>query len=194
MDNMPGRLSTQDTDGRDGEIVDVTITYLQMIERPQTPLPALTQKNVAILRAHEPPVHFYRYLYRLVGDPHHWVSRRRMNDEALADIIHNADVYILILYVAGVPAGFSEIDARNRTVSEIKFFGLAPDYNGRGLGKFFLAHIVDFAWSLGPERVRLETCTLDHPAALPLYQKIGFRVYDRMSGVVELMDRTPPAH
>jgi len=29
----------------------------------------------------------------------------------------------------------------------------------------------------GPKRVWLHTCTLDHPAALPNYQKAGFAIY-----------------
>ncbi|MHA7873400.1 MAG: GNAT family N-acetyltransferase, partial [Hyphococcus sp.] len=153
-------------------------------------LPTVTTPlgKAAILRAENPPVHFYRYLYRLVGDPYKWVSRRRMDDGELAEIIQDSSVYVYVLYVGGVPAGFAEIDAREREAHEIKFFGLAPDFVGAGLGRFFLTNIIELAWSLGPRKVRLETCSLDHPAALPLYQRLGFQVFDRRNGVVELMD------
>ena len=30
------------------------------------------------------------------------------------------------------------------------------------------------AWESSPNKVTVNTCTLDHPAALPLYQKLGF--------------------
>lgn len=168
--------------------VSVTITYLEQRERPSLAVPAMPAGKIALLRAEEPPLHFYRYLYRVVGENWHWQSRRLLNDEALAKIIHDPRVYIYVLYINGAPAGFAEIDSREPQVAEIKFFGLAPEFSGNGLSRYFLTNIVDTAWSLSPETVRLETCTLDHPAALPLYQKFGFRVYDRRDGIVDLID------
>ena len=103
-------------------------------------------------------------------------------------IITDENVYIYVLYYEGAPAGFTEIDNRAGTEVEIKFFGLIPDYVGKGLGRYFLKQSIDLAWQLKPVRVMLETCTLDHPAALPLYQKLGFNVFDKRSGQGELVD------
>lgn len=169
--------------------VDVTITYLEQRERPALSTAPRPNAKLALLRAENPPVHFYRYLYRLVGDPYNWVSRRRLDDDELAKVIHDPSVYVYVLYVDGVPGGFAEIDGRDPAAHDIKFFGLAPEFIGRGLGRYFLTNIIDLAWSHGPQRLRLETCTLDHPAALPLYQRMGFEVVDRRQGVVELMDQ-----
>jgi len=175
-----------------GNRVDVTITYLEQTERPNLPQPIRPPRlKIALLRAEHAPVHFYRYLYRLVGDPYHWVSRRRMDDAQIAEIIHHSDVYLYVLYVDGAPAGMAEIDEREPEASELKFFGLTPDFTGRGLGCYFFTNILDLAWSHAPKKLRLETCSLDHPAALPLYQKSGFTVFDRRQGVVELMDQPP---
>ena len=170
------------------QTVDVLITYLEQTQRPNYAAQARPSGKLAILRTENPPVHFYRYIYQQVGDPHNWVSRTVMSDEKLVEIIHDPNVYIYVLYVGGVPAGLAEIDARNRKIVELKFFGLVPDYTGHGLGRYFLAQAVDLAWSLAPQRVILETCTLDHPAALPLYQKFGFTVFDQRKGQVELLD------
>lgn len=168
---------------------DVTVTYLEQEARPLLPpAPPPSRFKTAFLRAEHPPLHFYRYLYRLIGDPYHWVSRRQMDDAALAEIIHDPSVYIFILYVDGVPAGMAEIDARDKRSPELKFFGLAQDFVGKGFGRYFLTQAIDAAWALEPERLQLETCTLDHKAALPLYQKFGFRVFDRRAGVVEVPD------
>ncbi|MEM8771159.1 MAG: GNAT family N-acetyltransferase [Pseudomonadota bacterium] len=168
--------------------IDVTITFLEQTERPSLAAPVRPKGKIAILRAEKPPLHYYRYLYRLVGDPWKWVSRRKLNDADLAAIIHDPSVYVYTLIVNGAPAGIAEIDLRDHSVAEIKFFGLAPDMIGRGLGQFFLHNVIDLAWGLGPQTVQLETCTLDHPKALPLYQKFGFKVFDRRAGVVELAD------
>ncbi len=144
------------------------------------------------MRVEHCPVHFYRYLYNLIGAPYNWISRRKLSDDDLAAIIHHRDVYLYVLYVDGAPAGMAEIDARNAETHELKFFGLAPGFVGGGLGRFFLTNVIDLAWSRTPKTLQLETCTLDHPAALPFYQKLGFSVTDRRSGIVELLEGYVP--
>ncbi len=171
-----------------GRIVDVSITFLEQTKWPALPEPVRPPYKVAILRADHPPIHYYRYLYRLIGDPYNWVSRNRLSDEDLLNIIQHPRVYLYILYVGGVPAGMAELDAQHEKTFELKFFGLAPDFVGKQLGRFFLTHVINLAWSMAPDRLRLETCSLDHPSALPLYQKLGFEVFDQRKGQVELMD------
>ena len=171
-----------------GRMLDVAVTYLEQTERPHFPAPSGAERNATVMRVGDPPVHFYRYIYALVGDPHHWETRKRMNDEDLAALIKHEDVHIYVLYVDGAPAGFTEIDHRQRETALIRFFGLAPDFIGQGFGRYFLLNAINNAWSLGPERIRLETCTLDHPAALPLYQKLGFTPFATRQGQVELQD------
>lgn len=168
------------------DLVNVTITYLKQDARPDIAQPARPPFKTAILRAVQPPVHYYRYLYRLVGDPYKWVSRNILSDDALMDIIHNKNVYVYVFYIEGNPAGLCEVDDRNQDFAEIKFFGLAPEAIGRGIGRYFLWNAIEMAWALNPSEVRLETCTLDHPAALPLYQKFGFSVHNRRKGVVDI--------
>lgn len=171
-----------------GKRIDVTITYLEQRAKPAPSLAPRPHGKTAILRAENPPTHFYRYLYAAVGEPWKWVSRKRIGDAELARILADPAVYLYVLYFNGAPAGFAEVDFCDGKTADIRFFGLAPEFIGKRLGRFFLANAVDLAWSLAPQRVQLETCTLDHPAALPLYQKLGFSVYDQRRGVVELSD------
>lgn len=171
--------------------IEVTITYLEQSERPLLPKPVPPNRKCALMRAEKPPVHFYRYLYDLVGAPWNWISRRKLSDAELTAIIHDENVFLYVLYIDGAPAGMAEIDARAADIHELKFFGLAPGYVGAGLGRFFLTNVIDLAWARGPKKLQLETCTLDHPAALPLYQKLGFAVIDRRSGIVERLETTP---
>jgi GNAT superfamily N-acetyltransferase len=58
---------------------------------------------------------------------------------------------------------------------EIAYFGLLPEFMGRGWGKYLLSEAARQAWRAGATRVWLHTCTLDHPAALPNYLRRGFR-------------------
>lgn len=162
-------------------MLDVTITYLEMRERPArgpARLPRLTEK-LALMRAERPTVGFYRYLYNAVGGPWRWYERNQLSDEALAAIVQDEKVEVCVLYYGGAPAGYAELDLRHENEIELAYFGLIPDYIGLGLGKYLLDWAIDSAWERRPERLWVNTCTLDHPAALPVYQKAGFLPYDQ---------------
>ena len=61
-----------------------------------------------------------------------------------------------------------------------------PEALGRGLGHFFLQQSVSICWSHPIQKILVNTCTLDHPRALPLYQRLGFTPYAREDRYVEL--------
>ena len=46
---------------------------------------------------------------------------------------------------------------------------------GAGVGYPFLRQAVDAAWRQNPRGVTVNTCTADHPRALPTYLRAGFR-------------------
>ena len=154
--------------------IETTVTFLEMRARPERRAQAPLKPRATLMRAEAPPVHFYRDLYELVGKPWIWVNRRRMNDHDIAAAIHDPGVRIYVLYADGSPAGFAEFDMRKPHDIELTYFGLAPDFIGRGLGGFFLEQALSIAWDKAPRRVHVQTCTLDHPRALGLYQRSGF--------------------
>jgi hypothetical protein len=61
-----------------------------------------------------------------------------------------------------------------------------PEAIGKRLSFFFLYHTCVNAWLQPIQRLTVNTCTLDHPRALPLYQRMGFTAYDRQERFVEL--------
>lgn len=121
-----------------------------------------------------PTVPYYRFLYNAVGNDYHWLSRRKLSDDELAAIIGDPQNELHVLHVDGSPAGFAELDRRRPEEIELVQFGLMPGFTGQGLGRWFLQWTIDKAWSYQPRRFWLHTCTLDHPAAVPLYKKAGF--------------------
>ena len=125
--------------------IETTITYLEMTTRPER-LPAVTPaKGATLLRAHQPAVSFYRYLYDTVGGPWLWYERRAMDDETLIGHIHDPDVDIYVLYYHGAPAGYVELDRRNRGDVELAYAGLIADVIGRGLGLALLTWATEIA-------------------------------------------------
>jgi len=166
--------------------VPMTVTFLEMTKKPSVFPPPTPKRKVALLRAENPPPHFYRYLYNTVGGPYLWVDRRDIDDAALAAIVHDADVELYVLYVDGCPAGMAELDFRKKSIGQISYFGLMPDFIGKRLGYFFLYHTVSNAWIRPIESLKVNTCTLDHPRALPLYQRMGFVPYSREDRYIEV--------
>lgn len=158
------------------DTLEVTITWLEMKKRPTRPSFA-RPKGVALMRAGDPGVAFYRYLYDRVGADWLWYARRKLDDAALDAIVSDERVDLYVLYRSGAPAGFAELDRRRDGEIELAYFGLVPEAIGRGLGVWLLHEIIDIAWSHEPERLWLNTCTHDHPRALPLYQRAGFVPY-----------------
>jgi GNAT superfamily N-acetyltransferase len=159
--------------------IETTVTYLEMFAQPVRPTVPAPLGQHAILRAEQPTVSFYRYLYNTVGEPWNWTDRRVLADKTLCKIIHDPLVEVFVLYIAGVPAGFVEIDRRVEGEVEMGFVGLIPEFTGRGLGAYLLDWAIHAVWSSDPNRVWLHTCDLDHPRALPLYQRAGFAAYKR---------------
>lgn len=169
----------------DGKI-ETVITYLEMTDPPTSPPPAPPSVGVTLLKADEPAVSFYRFLYNAVGGDWLWYERREMDDEALAAIIGSPDVEVYVLRVGGVPAGYGELDYREKPHMELAYFGLMPEFIGRGLGRFLLRSMIDQAWTRHhPKRLWVHTCTLDHPGALGLYQRQGFVPYKQETEIID---------
>ncbi|MCH2211051.1 MAG: GNAT family N-acetyltransferase [Fuerstiella sp.] len=161
---------------RETQLTDVTVYYLEMFARPRLdmrpPREGLTVRHVPA-----PTVTYYRSLYDAVGKEYKWLSRRKLTDHDLAAILDDPQNELYVLHVDGAPAGFAELDCRRPPEVELTQFGLMSGFIGQGLGTWFLQWTIDRVWNRPPARFWLHTCSLDHPAALPTYQKAGFIRY-----------------
>ena len=166
--------------------IPTVVTFLDMASKPAALPPPLPRGKVAILRAENPPVHFYRYLYDTIGQDYWWVDRKKLTPKALAEIIQHPQVELYVLYAEGVPAGMAELDFRDPEAGQLAYFGLMPECIGRHFGFYFLYHATAIAWSHAIPKFKVNTCTLDHPRALPLYQRLGFVPYAREDRYIEL--------
>jgi GNAT superfamily N-acetyltransferase len=163
------------------------VTFLEMKTRPSAIPPPQPKGKIALLRAQQPPVHFYRYLYDTIGRDYHWVDRKRLTDAELTSVLAEERLELYVLYVDGCPGGMAELDFRQNSTANLAYFGLVPEYVGRKLGYFFLYHTAVNAWSKPISRLLVNTCTLDHQRALPLYQRMGFVPYSREDRYIELL-------
>ncbi len=151
------------------------VTHLEMSNPPLRSLPIPSRPKLALIRAENIPVAFYRYIYAQVGKAHHWEDRRELTDDLLYSQTNHETVEISILYADGCPAGFFELDKQQQPEAiEVRYLGLCKEYQGIGLGKWLAYAAVSAAWAHKPEKVKIQTNTLDHPSALRIYQRIGF--------------------
>jgi GNAT superfamily N-acetyltransferase len=150
------------------------VTYLEMRGRPKPrPLP---ESPLRLVRWPEPEPARYRLLFERVGGPWLWYSRLLMDDARLR--AEMAEVHAVVDR-SGVEVGLVELDFREPGACLIRFLGLVPELAGRGHGRWLFAMVMALAWRPGVERLKVNTCSLDHPAALPSYLKAGFKAVRR---------------
>ena len=167
-----------------------TVTYLEMTDASELVGGRVDDPRVSVVEVGACTNSFYLYLYTEVGRQYHWVERRRWAPEKLAAVLADPNVRLWVLYFDGCPAGYFELARDAEDGVEVAYFGLLPEFLGRGLGKTLLTSAVEQAWALEPRpaRVWLHTCTLDAPQALPNYQARGFRPYKTDEEIIETID------
>jgi len=164
-----------------GERVDYVVTHLEMTARPHLPRPHMpVGPTSALIAAEAPPVWWFLTLYDAVGSEYEWTDQHERPHTELEAFLRDPDVTLYTLMRSGWPHGFFVLDSRMRGVCDLAYLGLAPQALGRGLGTFLVHTAAHMAWDRpGVARVSVNTNSLDHPRALPLYQKAGFEPVTR---------------
>ena len=170
-------------------LTDITIRYLELIS-PTDLRPKRSEKTgVQFARVSRPMPELNRFFYTTVGGSYKWFERRSWTLTEWQAYLGRLDVETWVLSLDGVPAGFVEYNRHENGDVEIKYFGLLPIFVGHGLGAHLLTEAVERAWGMGASRVILDTCSTDHPRALPNYLTRGFREYK-----VEVKRKDIPDH
>jgi GNAT superfamily N-acetyltransferase len=168
--------------------VGAIVTYLEM-NAPPAPAPVANSPLRLERWAAVDPAR-YRALFRRVGGRWLWFSRLAMDDAALMAAVGEVHA---VLAADGSEVGLLELDFGEPGACLIRFLGLVPELSGRGHGRWLFAETMALAWREGVAQVRVHTCSLDHPAALPAYLRTGFvatsRAYEtfpdpRLSGLL----------
>lgn len=180
---------------RAGDTVDYVVNFLEMAERPTYPRPHLPGGPVsALIAAEAPPAWWFLALYDAVGAEYEWTDQHARPRAELEAFLRDPAVGLYTLMRAGWPHGFFVLDASRRGTCDLAYFGLAPEAIGKGLGRFLIETAAHMAWDRpGVGRVTVNTNSLDHPRALPLYQKAGFAPI-RREARRRVLTRDRPGH
>ena len=156
--------------------VEVTITYLEMEHPAMFSAKRATRAGVTFERENPPSPALASRLYCDVGNEYYWLERAEWTDEQWEDCLARPGTELWVLRVDGEDAGFVLLTLPAPRTREIEYLGLLPGWEGAGLGAHLLTGAIERAWEAGADRLLVNTCTLDHPSALPNYLARGFEV------------------
>lgn len=157
--------------------IEVTRTYLEMRDPSELRGAKLEDPLIKIESQRNCSVELFRRLYVEVGKNYHWVDRLPWTDEDIRAHLAQPEISFWLMTYDSDTAGYFELRNCEDGSTELAYFGLMPQFMGRGLGKHLLTCAVEQAWNDGANRVWLHTCTLDDAAAMPNYLKRGFKPF-----------------
>ena len=151
-----------------------TVNYLQINDLK--PVETTFPKGFVLEKQEHPSPEKYLEVYKKIGAPWNWSERLLMSYDELKNIITAPQTSVYFLIFENEVCGFFEL-AFGVNDAELVYFGLHPDFTGKGLGTPLINAVKNKAYEEGARRLWLHTCDFDSPAALPFYLKSGFEVY-----------------
>jgi ribosomal protein S18 acetylase RimI-like enzyme len=160
-----------------------------------------TDESFQIRELSEPNWVFNRDMYFAVGENWAWIDKRPWTDEQWKEYALAPELRTFAAYYNDTLAGYYELRRESELSAsasrqtrrgeaslrpdgpkggvEIAYFGLLPEFIGRGFGGALLTSAIEEAWRSAPppSRVWVHTCNRDHPQALANYKARGMKVY-----------------
>ena len=163
-----------------GDQISYEVSYLEMNEPPSFGWPKKPVGYIFVLNSPSPSSRYFFDLYAAVGAKYEWTDKYELPIHEVEHFLCNQSVKMFTLFKDGWTAGFFILDGRQKQICDLAYFGLVPEAMGHGYGEYLLRFAVKQAWERsGIEILTVNTNSLDHPSALPLYKKIGFKVVNR---------------
>ena len=156
-------------------------TYLEMRSPDELRSKRCADARFQIREQMPPDWRFNRDLYFRVGERWDWIDKRSWTEARWKEYAAAPELRTFAAYYDHGLAGYYELRSDIAGGVEIAYFGLLPEFIGRGLGGALLTSAIEEAWSrrgeVAPRRVWVHTCNRDHPQALANYQARGMLVY-----------------
>ncbi len=168
--------------------VKVIITYLEMKSMADYQPKKLSDINIRVDEVKLPLPDYNRFLYQAVGSKWNWTDRLKWSAEKWNHYVNMPELHTWVAYLEGTPCGYFELMKQHNANVQIEYFGLLPQFIGRGLGAHLLSEAIEQAWGLGARRIWLHTCSMDAPGALPNYLARGFKAYKQREEIVIFPD------
>jgi len=171
----------------------VTVWHLEMLSADDLRPSHRDVPGLEIVQAKLPLPELNRFLYASVGGDWYWRDRLGWDYARWMNVIGKSGYETWVAWLHGTPAGYFELDPTPDGSVEIAYFGLLPEFVGKGIGGVLLTRAIARGWETGARRVWVHTCSLDHPAALKNYQARGLRLFKEENLLVPPLGETPGA-
>jgi ribosomal protein S18 acetylase RimI-like enzyme len=162
-------------------LIPVTTYYLEILDPHYLRPKRSPRTDLVLVRITPPMPELNRFFYATDRLP--WTYQQWL------DYLDRPELETWMLTVAGVPAGYFELESQPDRNVEIVYFGLLPSFVGSGLGGHLLTAAIERGFAMGAKRVWLHTCTLDHPQALANYQARGMVLYKEETEIKDEAER-----
>ena len=169
----------------------VVTTWLELPAPADFRPPAVVPPNLTLSGPANQSPELNRFFYTAIGGDWCWTDRLGWTYDQWAEWLSRPGYCTVVLSIDGIPAGYAELSQSNDGAVEIVYFGLLPQWTGRGLGGAALTLVVQRAWEMGATRIVLNTCSLDHPRALDNYRARGFHFLRSVESVKIVPDAPP---
>lgn len=153
---------------------------LELTAGPENLSPVDLPEGFEVRKMEFPCPEFSWFLRRAVGTAYRWGGRSDWTEDDWTQFVNDEKLHTWVGYYQGAPAGYFELQECEDGAVEIRSFGLLQRFFGKGLGKPFLAASLEQSWKLGTNRIKLITCSHDHPRALPNYLAQGFKLVEEI--------------
>ena len=160
-----------------GDKISYEVTYLEMNTQPDIEWPEPPSGDIFVLHSKKPSSRYFFDLYRAVGEEYEWTDKYELPLKEIDAFLSHSFVQMFTFFKNGWTAGFFVLDRRILGICDLAYFGLVPEAIGFGYGEYLLKFAVKESWKeKDMQLLTVNTNTLDHPNALPLYEKIGFKI------------------
>ena len=160
-----------------GEEISYKVSYLEMKNPPHFDWPPKPSGDLFVKNSVRPSSRYFFDLYRAVGAEYEWTDKYDEPITELEKFLSNQFVRMFTFFKDGWTAGFFILDYREAKICDLSYFGLVPEAIGFGYGEYLLKFAVKKSWESNDIGVlTVNTNTLDHPSALRLYKKVGFKI------------------
>ena len=122
------------------------IYYLEMSNSQALPAKQATPGFEFALVTPPSPI-LNRQFYGSVGRQWNWTDRLKWSDDDWYRYVNRSILQTWVGHLNGESIGYGELELQSDGNMEIAYFGLLPEFVGRGLGGVLLTAAVERAWS-----------------------------------------------
>src|SRR5450432_1314083 len=141
-------------------LTSVTVTHLEICSPDDLRGKPAPRLDAGVARVPTPMPELNRFFYTAVGGDWYCIERLVWTHADWMKYLDRPELETWVIAVAGVPAGYFELERQPHDDVEIVYFGLLPSFTGQGLGGWALSEAVRRGWAMEAKRVWVHTCNL----------------------------------